>query len=298
MPGSPCRFISSSTSLSIAGNAASSFLRRSGSGNANPGASPTVIAGNVVTAGVAVGSAPPDATAGAARGDGTVGEALEHATNHNATTTRFRMPASIRLHARCMAAPAAIVQDSAVTVAPPILETERVRLRPFCAEDRDGVFALFSDPLVTRYWSFTAWTTLAQADEFLAAKLAPQSPDTPTTYLPWVLADRATDAVLGTVTIFELRLDQRRAEIGYSLRSAHWGQGLAREAVTRVLAYGFDDLSLRRFEADIDPRNTASIALVERLGFQREGTLRERWMVAGEPCDTALFGLLAHEFHR
>ena len=184
-----------------------------------------------------------------------------------------------------------------MTVAPPILEVDRVA-SPFRVADRDALFALFSDPLVTRYWSFPAWTTLAQANEFLEEKLAPTTPDPPTTFLPWAIADRATDVMLGTVTIFDLRLDQRRAEIGYSLHAARWGQGLAREAVSRALVYGFEDLALRRFEADIDPRNTASIALVERLGFQREGTLRERWIVAGDPCDTAFFGLLAHELRR
>jgi len=155
---------------------------------------------------------------------------------------------------------ATIVQDAFVSVPPPVLEADRIRLRPFHRDDRDGVFALFSDPLVTRYWSFPAWTSLEQADEFLAAKLAPPLPDAPTTYMPWVTADRATDALLGTVTIFDLRLDQRRAEIGYSLQSARWGQGLAREAVMRALTYGFDDLSLRRFEADIDPRNAGSVS--------------------------------------
>jgi RimJ/RimL family protein N-acetyltransferase len=65
-----------------------------------------------------------------------------------------------------------------------------------------------------------------------------------------------------------------------------------------VLAHAFDTLRLRRIEADIDPRNSASCKLVERLGFVREGLLRERWDVAGELCDAALYGLLASDWRR
>jgi RimJ/RimL family protein N-acetyltransferase len=176
-------------------------------------------------------------------------------------------------------------------VTPPTVETERLRLRPFRAGDRDDVYKLFGNPEVASYWAFPAWTELAQADEFLKSCFEP-----PAGMIPWALADAGTDRLLGTTTIFAMRKDQGRAEIGYSLLREHWGKGLAREAVTRAIVYGFDELELRRFEADIDPRNAPSIGLVERLGFQREGLLRERWLVAGEVCDTVMYGLLRHEF--
>jgi RimJ/RimL family protein N-acetyltransferase len=156
------------------------------------------------------------------------------------------------------------------------------------------VYALFSDPAVVRYWSFPAWTELAQADEFMRPLL--EGADD--TMLPWVVADRGSDRMVGTATIFAVHKAQRRAEIGYTLLREHWGHGLAREAVTHALVYGFEELGLRRFEADIDPRNAPSIALVERLGFQREGYMRERWLVAGEVCDSAMFGLLERELRR
>lgn len=181
-----------------------------------------------------------------------------------------------------------------VDARPPILEAKRVRLRPFRAGDRDNLFELFSDPSVARYWSQPPWTDRSQADAWLAGALDGSNPTT----LQWVMADRDTDDLLGTVTLFGLRADQQRAEIGYSLRSELWGRGLAREAVTRAIEFGFDDLGLRRFEADVDPRNDASIGLLTRLGFVREGMLRERWVVGGEVCDTAFFGLLARDLRR
>lgn len=68
------------------------------------------------------------------------------------------------------------------------------------------------------------------------------------------------------------------------------------EALGALISYAFENLALHRLEADIDPRNTASARSLERLGFQREGLLRERWIVAGEVSDTAFYGLLRSEW--
>ena len=64
------------------------------------------------------------------------------------------------------------------------------------------------------------------------------------------------------------------------------------EALQTFIAYAFETLDLNRLEADIDPRNHASAKTLERLGFQKEGLLRERWIVSGEVSDTCLYGLL------
>ena len=92
------------------------------------------------------------------------------------------------------------------------------------------------------------------------------------------------------------RGDQPRAEIGYILGREHWGRGYAAEAQRRVVAHAFDDLGLHRLEADTHPDNAASSRSLERLGFRREGLLRERWEVAGEFSDSVLWGLLASEW--
>jgi RimJ/RimL family protein N-acetyltransferase len=178
----------------------------------------------------------------------------------------------------------------------PVLECDRVRLRPFRATDRDDMFALFSHPEVARYWAFPPWTDPQQAADYLVPLVAPCAPDT--VKLPWAIADRATDRLIGTATMFNIYRDQQRAEVGYSLQRSQWGQGLAREAVARVLAYGFDELKLRRIEADIDPRNAPSLALVSHFGFKREGLLAARWNVNGEICDSVVLGLLAADFRR
>jgi ribosomal-protein-alanine N-acetyltransferase len=174
----------------------------------------------------------------------------------------------------------------------PTLDGERIRLRPYRAADVDALFALYSDPVVARYWSFPPWTEVAQAEAYLAPMLAmvdggPQ--------YSWVIARATDDAMIGTTTLFSIRRDQLRCELGYSLARAEHGKGLASEAVRLALGFAFDTLGLERIEADVDPRNAPSCRMLERLGFQREGFLRARWRVAGEVSDTALYGLLRGE---
>lgn len=88
----------------------------------------------------------------------------------------------------------------------------------------------------------------------------------------------------------------QRAEVGYILDRTAWGKGLMNEALEAVLRYCFNLLKLRRIEADIDPRNERSVLSLERLGFSREGYLRERWEVGGEVSDSVLYGVLAREW--
>lgn len=68
------------------------------------------------------------------------------------------------------------------------------------------------------------------------------------------------------------------------------------EALSRLIAFGFTDMHLNRIEADIDPRNERSARSLERHGFQKEGYLRERWIIDGEISDTVLYGLLQSEW--
>lgn len=185
--------------------------------------------------------------------------------------------------------------DAIVDSPLPVLDGTRVRVRGIVTDDFDAFYALHSDPCVMRYWSFPAWTAREQAREYFAAACNGRDA---ARMLCWGIAERETDRLIGAVTLYDIDRAQGRAAVGYALAPAWWGRGLAREALACVLAHAFDDLALRRVEADIDPRNAASCRLVERLGFMREGLLRERWHVAGELCDTALYGVLAREFVR
>lgn len=175
----------------------------------------------------------------------------------------------------------------------PTIPAGRVTLRPL--EDRDvpSLYAVFSDEQVMRYWSTPPMRDIAEAQALLD--------EIRTTFLQrslfqWGVARTGDDRVVGTCTLFNLDARNRRAEIGYALARDCWGQGLMSEALGALVAYAFGPLDLTRLEADVDPRNAPSIRIVERLGFVREGLLRERWHVGGETQDSVFLGLLRREW--
>jgi RimJ/RimL family protein N-acetyltransferase len=144
-----------------------------------------------------------------------------------------------------------------------------------------------------RYWSSAAMTERQEAETYLTrihegfqAK----------SLFQWGVERKDDGQVLGTCTLFNLDRGNGRAELGYALGSVHWGKGYMSEALIALLDFAFGTLALRRLEADVDPRNANSLRILGKLGFQREGLLRERWNVAGEIQDTAFYGLLAKEW--
>lgn len=175
----------------------------------------------------------------------------------------------------------------------PIINTPRVVLRWISEDDVDSLYEIFSSPRVMRYWS-----SAPLADREAAADLQREIADSNESdkMFKWGIALRDSNTVIGTTTLFNLSLDNGRAELGYAMAHAYWGKGYMNEALTALVSHAFEVIKLRRLEADVDPRNTASIRTLERLGFQREGFLRERWHVNGEIQDAFFYGLLRREW--
>jgi [ribosomal protein S5]-alanine N-acetyltransferase len=162
-------------------------------------------------------------------------------------------------------------------------------------EDVDALYDIFADPRVMRYWSSGP---LPNREAAAAMQREIAQHNLSDTQMKWGLALRDTNILIGTVTLFNLSRSNGRAEIGYAMGSAYWGKGYMNEALKALIVHAFDVMNFRRLEADVDPRNDASVRTLERLGFQREGFLRERWHVGGEIQDAYFYGLLKREWQR
>jgi len=173
------------------------------------------------------------------------------------------------------------------------LHTPRLLLRPLAAADAPALLAIHADPQVMRYWSTPPWTHI---DTALALVARDQAAMAAGKHLRLGLQRHSDGELIGTCTLFDLNPVCRRAELGYGLAAASWGQGLMHEALVALLDHGFQALNLNRVEADIDPRNTASARILLRLGFVCEGLLRQRWIVGNEVSDSGLYGLLQRDW--
>jgi [ribosomal protein S5]-alanine N-acetyltransferase len=177
----------------------------------------------------------------------------------------------------------------------PTLHTARLRLRPFSPADADAIYALQSNPRVLRYWDAPPWKERARADRFIAACKQMEQEGTGVR----LAIERRSDGVFtGWCCLMKWNPDYRSASMGYCLDDAAWGQGIATEAAGALLQWAFNTLDLNRVQAETDTRNTASSRVLEKLGFVREGTLREDCIVEGDVSDTWVYGLLRREWKR
>jgi ribosomal-protein-alanine N-acetyltransferase len=175
----------------------------------------------------------------------------------------------------------------------PTLHTARLRLRPFTEADTDAIFALHSSPHVLRYWDAPPWSERAQAERFIAGCKQMEQEGSGAR----LVIERAADGVfIGWCGLVKWNPDYRSARLGYCLDDAAWGQGFATEAAGVLLQWAFDTLDLNRVQAEADTRNTASGRVLEKLGFVREGTLREDCIVNGEVSDSWVYGLLRRQW--
>jgi [ribosomal protein S5]-alanine N-acetyltransferase len=173
------------------------------------------------------------------------------------------------------------------------LRTPRLVLRPQQMGDAQGLFAIFSDPVATRYLSRLRWSTMEQAHESLAKDAQARAAGE---ILRLAVEVAGQPGLVGQVLLFNFERPSRRAEMGYILAPSLWGRGYMHEALAALVDFAFTQLALNRLEAEIDPRNVASARSLERLGFAKEGHLYERWILNGEVSDTGLYGLLARQW--
>ncbi len=176
----------------------------------------------------------------------------------------------------------------------PTLRTDRLVLRPFANADADNLFTLCSNEYVMRYWDASPWSERAEAEQFITAcgRIAEKGSGAR------LAIDRASDKrFIGWCGVTRWKPEYRSAAMGYCLDEHAWGRGYATEAGLALLQWAFDALGLNRVQAEVDTRNAASARVLEKLGFLREGTLREDCIVDGVVSDSWVYGLIKGQWN-
>ena len=175
----------------------------------------------------------------------------------------------------------------------PNLHTERLFLRALTPADLEFVYQHFSDPDVTRYLhDEEPVSTREDAQEIIDFYTRPGVKY----HNRWVVVSKSNNQPIGTCGYHKWQERHFRAEIGYDLEPASWNQGYMTEALTEVLEFGFEKMGLNRIEALVHSQNLASIRLLQKLGFQKEGYLRDYYYQGGEFHSSLTFSLLRKEW--
>jgi ribosomal-protein-alanine N-acetyltransferase len=174
----------------------------------------------------------------------------------------------------------------------PVLETERLRLRPFTLDDDAAVFALASDPEVARFVRFEAHRDVADTRAFLELVQQHYRRGDP---FAWAIVRREDDRLIGSCGFVSQAEERKSAEIGYWLGKPHWGKGYAVEAAGALVRFGFEQMGLERVEAKCFLENRPGQRVIEKLGLKFEGMDRSE-MIKGIYPELRLYGIMRQEW--
>jgi ribosomal-protein-alanine N-acetyltransferase len=181
---------------------------------------------------------------------------------------------------------------------PPILETDRLILRPVTSDDDTAVFLYCSNPNLTRFTLFETHQSIEDSrwfvNEYSRSRYANQEPDP----LAIVLKSDPIQLMVGAVGAHWVSQPNGTMEMGYSIAEPYWGRGLIAEAATALVHYVFTEYPVERLQARVFVGNDASDRVLTKLGFNREGVLRSLVLRRGQWWDIAIWSLLRPEWEK
>lgn len=176
----------------------------------------------------------------------------------------------------------------------PQLETERLILRKMTLDDTEALFKFWADDEVTKYMNVESFHSPKQAEAMI---LLLNELFTKNQAIRWGIFSKADNCIIGTCGYNNWIQDYAsRGEIGYDLDRSYWGQGIMREALRAMINYGFEAMELNRIEALVVLDADRSMNVLQKLGFQMEGILREYGYWKGQFWDECCFSLLKKEW--
>jgi ribosomal-protein-alanine N-acetyltransferase len=175
----------------------------------------------------------------------------------------------------------------------PDLQTERLILRNITEEDTPFFYNQFSDPQVTEYlMDEPPVADMSEAKAIVDYYLDPEGKN----HNRWIIMRKTDQRPIGTCGFHKWDQAHQRAEIGYDLAADCWGQGIMSEALRVAINSGFERMGLNRIDAIVYVGNLRSLALLQKMGFQQEGILREYYYLNDTFYDHMFLGLLCRDW--
>ncbi|GAC1381053.1 MAG: GNAT family N-acetyltransferase [Ginsengibacter sp.] len=171
----------------------------------------------------------------------------------------------------------------------PVLETERLKLRRMNTGDLEQLFKIRSDEENMKYISRPLAKTMQDVVDLLGrTDEAFNNQDG----INWAITSKEKDLMMGSIGFYRMKKEHFRAEVGYQIHKDFQMKGIMYEALKRVIDYGFQEMKLHTIEADINPDNIASIKLIEKGGFVKEGHFKDVFFFEGIFYDSFIYSRL------
>lgn len=175
------------------------------------------------------------------------------------------------------------------------LETNRLIIRPITIDDRNEIFNYRRDKETNKY---QGWIPENLEDVEVFIRKTSAQINEPNTWFQVVIIDKETQGIVGDIGIHFIDTDSKQVEIGCTLNKDFQNKGFATESLKKVIDYLFNDLNKHRIIASIDPNNTNSIRLVERIGFRKEAHFVESLLINEKWVDDLIYALLEKDWYK
>lgn len=154
----------------------------------------------------------------------------------------------------------------------PNIESERIKLRQLKFDDAEIIFDYQSKPENFPFVDMPLYTELKQAEDYI---IKMNSGVAKNSWIIWAIADKKSDKILGTISIWGIDEEKSAAELGYGLYPGNSGKGLMTEALNLSIKFGFEVMGLKYLDAYTNIKNLKSCSLLERNGFTRVEVVSE-----------------------
>lgn len=173
------------------------------------------------------------------------------------------------------------------------IKTERLIIRLAEPEDAEAIFSYRSDFIENKY---QGWFPESAEEVRDYIQNMPATLDVADICFQFSIISVDENLLIGDMGIRFTNHGMMEAEIGCTLHKSYQGKGYATEALNAMVDYLFVNLKKHRVVASIDPRNIASIELIERLEFRKEAHFKESYYLRGEWVDDVVYGMLRCEW--
>jgi len=174
------------------------------------------------------------------------------------------------------------------------LESNKLILRRFTKDDANAMFKNYAADLeVTKYLSFEPHASVEVSKEVLSEWISKY--DNQDFYIWAIELKENGDEPIGGISVVRQDDATKMVEIGYSIGRKWWNKGITSEALSMLITFFFDEVSVNRIEAHHDPRNIHSGMVMAKCSMQYEGTLRESRINNQGKCDSAVYSILASD---
>ena len=176
----------------------------------------------------------------------------------------------------------------------PHWQDQALAIEPVTMQHLDLFIALRADPAILRFTARDPFASREEAGQFLQQKVLDEGAAGRS--CNWVIRERASGTLIGNAGVWRIDRANDIGELGYSILPAWWGLGYAGRALAPMLDHAFTAKGLHRIEANVDPRNVQSAAVVKKLGFRHEASFHENYKYRDTYLDSDIYALLHRDW--